>query len=137
MKRISVATLLVIAFAVSLMTPTLTLMYLGTSFKTKELKNDDWRRKWLIFFAYFNIVTLGMFAPIQNWTCVLSVMSSTIILCYLGTSFGDKKIINPDDWERRWLIIMAYVEIVVVGLILLTLVGTLSFIGVDSIMNKL
>lgn len=118
---------IIIALMISLMTSIITLLYLGTSFNSKDLKLDDWKRKFMIFFAYFNILTIGILAPVQNWACVLTIISSTIILCYLGTSFDSTQPIDSTDWKRRWLIIMAYFELVIYGLILLTLFGYLSF----------
>ena len=110
-----------ISLILFLMTQIITLKYLGTSFNDKDLKIDDWKRKWLIFFAYFTIV-LSLFSPLPTYYSVLSIMSSTITLCYLGTSFethGD--LIKSNDWKRRWLIVMSFINIVVLSIAIVIL----------------
>jgi hypothetical protein len=119
--------LMPISFILVLMTQIITLVYLGTSFNDKDLKTDDWKRKWLIFFAYFTIV-LSLFSPLPTYYSVLSIMSSTITLCYLGTSFGISKndSIKSNDWKRRWLIVMSFINIVVLS------IGVLGYIGIKK-----
>jgi hypothetical protein len=76
----------------------------------------------LIFFAYINIICGGILSPLKNHETTLGVMTATITLCYLGTSF-EMIPIAPDDWKRRWLIVMAYINIVVLGMGLLVNIG--------------
>lgn len=46
-------------YILTIVTYVLTLSYLGWTFSTKDLKlnPEDWRRKWLIFFAWFYLVS--------------------------------------------------------------------------------
>jgi hypothetical protein len=123
--------LLIIPIFILIMTQIITLLYLGTTFNDKDLKND-WKRKWLIFFAYLNIV-VAFFSPIPTYCNVLSIMSSTITLCYLGTSFNmSKSDVIKKDWKRNWLIVIAYINIVLLSIIILSLLGYVSVYGIKN-----
>ena len=123
--------LLIIPVIILIMTQIITLRYLGTTFNDKDLKND-WKRKWLIFFAYLNIV-VAFFSPIPTYCNVLSIMSSTITLCYLGTSFNmSKSDVIKKDWKRNWLIVIAYINIVLLSIIILSLLGYVSLYGIKN-----
>lgn len=53
-----IATIIQICFyIIPIITSILTLQYLGMTFDENiEIKSDDWRRKWIIFFAWLNLV---------------------------------------------------------------------------------
>ena len=82
------------------------------------------KRKYLIFFAYLNIVLLA-FSPIPTYYTILPIMTSTILLCYLGTSFNRDETykINPNDWKRRWIIVMSYINIITMSILILGFIG--------------
>lgn len=46
-------------YILTIVTYVVTLTYLGWSFSSKDvtLDSEDWRRKWLIFFAWFYLVS--------------------------------------------------------------------------------
>ena len=45
-----------------ILTNIFTIIYLGPTFgRNKKIKVDNWMRKWVLFFAWFNIVIIGMF----------------------------------------------------------------------------
>lgn len=125
--------IILFSFVVAIITQIITLHYLGASFNDKDLKVDDWKRKWLIFFAYFNIIA-SFLSPEPTYVSVLSIMSSTITLCYLGTSFDLSKndVIKSNDWKRRWLIVMAYINIVLLSIIILGSLGIVSLYGIKK-----
>lgn len=51
-----------IGFVLSIATLIITLSYLGSSFKAPaSIDPTDWKRKWIIFFAWFNLVSMGIF----------------------------------------------------------------------------
>ena len=102
MNQSIILTLTLISLVINIFSQIICITYLGT----KDIIIDDWRRKYLIFFAYLNIVLLS-FSSIPSYYTVLSIMTSTITLCYLGTSFNvdEKNKINSDDWKKTLAII--------------------------------
>ena len=120
MNQSIILTLTLISLVINIFSQIICITYLGT----KDIIIDDWRRKYLIFFAYLNIVLLS-FSSIPSYYTVLSIMTSTITLCYLGTSFNvdEKNKINSDDWKKTWLIVMSYINIVLSGILTLGYIG--------------
>ena len=113
---------ILLVFGIVIPTYIFTLSYLGGSFNSDiKIETDDWRRKWIIFFTYINVIIVGLFALFalfmkQN-TLLLSLflplMSNIIILVYLGTSFGsDTATLDVNDWRRKWIIFFAYIGII-------------------------
>lgn len=50
-----------IGFSLSIATLIITLSYLGPTFEEpSKIDPNDWKRKWIIFFAWFNLVTTGV-----------------------------------------------------------------------------
>ena len=48
-------------YIIPIITSILTLTYLGVSFNENiEINADDWRRKWIIFFAWLNLVLTAL-----------------------------------------------------------------------------
>lgn len=104
----------------------LTLMYLGMSFNNPEIIDPrDWKRKWIIFFAWFNLVVIGIViiaAMIANLVSggvslllfALPVMTNVLILNYLGMSFKEPESIDPQDWKRKWIVFFAWFNLVVI-----------------------
>lgn len=121
MNQSIILTLTLISLVINIFSQIICITYLGTN---KDIITDDWRRKYLIFFAYLNIVLLS-FSSIPSYYTVLSIMTSTITLCYLGTSFNvdEKNKINSDDWKKTWLIVMSYINIVLSGILTLGYIG--------------
>lgn len=114
---ISLSMAMLIATSLALTTAIFTLSYLGTSFESvKPLDASDWRRKWLIFFAWFNLVGLGLIvlstAGFAILPLALPIMTNIIVLSYLGTTFTPSTPqIEGDDWKRRWMIFFAWLSI--------------------------
>ena len=94
-----------------------TLMYLGWTFKAPESINpQDWKRKWIIFFAWFSLASLslitiaGLGLPLLVFA--IPILTSIFTLVYLGMTFKAPKSIDPQDWKRKWIIFFAWLAIV-------------------------
>lgn len=110
-------------------------MYLGMIFKdNSEIKKDDWKRKWIIFFAWFGLVSSAFVAigllssiiyfkphiPELKWYLLGSCLIITVLILnyiftleYLGWSFNDNSEIKKDDWKRKWIIFFAWLNLII------------------------
>lgn len=134
---VSASLVMLIAIGLALTTAILTLSYLGTSFESvKPLDASDWRRKWLIFFAWFNLVGLGLLvlstAGLAIPPLALPIMTNIIALSYLGTTFTPSTPqIEGDDWKRRWMIFFAWLSIAMMIIQVFMMVKNWSIIESD------
>jgi|LakMenEpi03Aug12_release.lakeMendotaPanAssembly.Ray.scaffolds.fasta_scaffold462531_1 hypothetical protein len=114
----------------------ITFSYLGSSFDSDIDYENDWKRKYVIFFAwliliynvwllfkYLNVVSkflggLGLGFPpaglfrtilfIGLLVLVVNIVTSSLILTYLGFTF-DKKELDPKDWKKKYIIFFSWV----------------------------
>ena len=126
----------------------ITFSYLGSSFDSDIDYENDWKRKYVIFFAwliliynvwllfkYLNAVSkflreLGLDFPLAGYfrtfffvgllVLVVNIVTSSLILTYLGFTF-DKKELDPKDWKKKYIIFFSWVA---------TTVCILSFLGI-------
>jgi hypothetical protein len=94
-----------------------TLMYLGWTFKAPSSINaQDWKRKWIVFFAWFSLVSMslislaGLGLPLVVFA--IPILTSIFTLVYLGMTFTPPRSIDPLDWKRKWIIFFAWLAIV-------------------------
>jgi hypothetical protein len=43
---------------------------------------------------------------------IIPIMSAIITLTYLGPTFSDDVVIEPDDWRRKWLIFFGWLSLI-------------------------
>jgi|688.fasta_scaffold1492022_2 hypothetical protein len=103
----------IIQIGLLITTCVLSLIYLGLTFTPpKSIDPEDWKRKWIIFFAYLGIVIMAiliiMSAGILLGVSILPMMTNILILVYLGHTFTPSKSIDPEDWKRKWIIFFAW-----------------------------
>jgi len=115
-----------------------TLQYIGWTFdNSSDIPKEDWKRKWVIFFAWlglvFSIISLLLvfwvliirydkFSILMNSNKLLLFVGLTmIILCllnsiftlqYIGWIFDDKYDISKENWKRKWIIFFAWFTLV-------------------------
>ena len=120
----------------------ITFSYLGSSFDSDIDYENDWKRKYVIFFAwliliynvwllfkYLNAVSkfLGEFLgglgfPLAGYfltfffvgllVLVVNIVTSSLILAYLGFTC-DKKELDPKDWKKKYIIFFLWVATIV------------------------
>lgn len=118
-------------------TGALALDYLGYRLEPqKEIDPSDWKRKWLIFFAYIDlvIVLISMFyymfpsvyynepvlyTGINPFVFIFPIITNVLILVYLGPTFNNPPIIDPANWKRKWIVCFAWLSLILRGLIVL------------------
>jgi hypothetical protein len=98
------------------LTNVFTLMYLGWTFKVpKSIDPQDWKRKWIIFFAWFSIAVMALFSVaglgLPLIVFAVPILTSIFTLVYLGSSFDPPSSIDPQDWKRKWIIFFAWLAI--------------------------
>lgn len=139
MEHISV----VLGAFLGVMNSVVCITYLGPTFDSKPaLDVNDWRRKFLLFFAWFNVVylvvnalalgkrlTLGYVLPLA-----LSIMSQIVIIIYLGPTFEHSEKIDSDDWRRKFTLFFAWLGVAMVGVSVLPLLagGVAMYAGIKS-----
>lgn len=57
----------------------------------------------------------------------LMVATNIITLNYLGMNFDSTDMLDPDDWRRKWILVLAYLQIITVALTFVFTVGTLIY----------
>jgi len=66
------------------------------------------------------IVSLSGFLPFA-----LSVATNVITLNYLGMSFDSTNVLDANDWKRKWILVLAYIQVISVSLMMVSLLGGL------------
>lgn len=112
---------------VLILTSVFTLIYLGWTFDTPEkVDPQDWKRKWIIFFAWFHIASVCLvilyLLPIITKNPLIvtslvfligfSVITSALTISYLGTTFTPPNEIDPADWKRKWIVFFAWLSLI-------------------------
>ena len=116
--------------------------YLGPTFDSKpSLDVNDWRRKFLLFFAWFNVVyyLINIFSMKDTldmrhvFPLAFGLMSQLIIIVYLGPTFKHTEKIDSEDWRRKFTLFFAWLAVAMVGLALLPLLaGVTMYAGIKS-----
>lgn len=129
-----------------------TIQYLGPTFgRTHPVDVNDWRRKWLLFFAWFSLVSSSInllfynnSLPYNNTTTrvvtselhishlgmilgILPLITNIFVIIYLGPTFDRTKKIPVDNWMRKWVLFFAWFNIVLFGTAFG--IGALNFIN--------
>ena len=107
--------------------------YLGPTFDSKPaLEIDDWRRKFLLFFAWFNVVYYSIMLifikdleRIHRVGIIFTLLAELLIITYLGPTFEESKKIDSDDWRRKFTLFFAWFGVGILGLCLLPLIPIL------------
>lgn len=108
-----------------------TLIYLGWTFDNNdEIDKNDWKKKWIIFFAWLGLVSSvlllipsfvvkdGKFLMNRNklalfgGSMIIILLNSIFTLQYLGWTFDDNRDIAKNDWKRKWIIFFAWFTLV-------------------------
>jgi hypothetical protein len=53
---------------------------------------------------------------------VLVTLASVFTLMYLGWTFNEPDRIDPTDWKRDWVVVLAYLQLVFMGFVMLFLI---------------
>lgn len=106
----------ILLFFIFMMTSIITISYTSCN----ELKVDDWRRNWIIFFSWISLIgSSALFAhSCKNKNLITSIISviifliSNMTLSYIGYVFPrDTPTIDRSDWRRVALIVVSALSI--------------------------
>jgi hypothetical protein len=91
--------------------------YLGPTFNKKnKIDVNDIKRKWILFFAWFTLVSsilytinISMFHTKAITfsiiiTIFISIMTDILTITYIGPYFNRNKEIFINDWRRKWIL---------------------------------
>jgi hypothetical protein len=127
---------------ISILTLIFTIIYLGPGFnRSKKILLNDWRRKWLLFFAWFTLigssfsllttyVSLGRADTTNKIVSnivgnILLICTNVFIITYIGPKFNRQTEIKVDDFRRKWVLFFAWFNSVTLLIILIMfLVGS-------------
>lgn len=107
-----------------IITDILTVTYLGPKWDSKEfIDPNDWRRKWILFFAWIKIVMFGMIffftfgsislMPILNIFLAIWIFYNIMVILALGPTFANEPV-KVDDWKKNFIILVSWFSIAVV-----------------------
>jgi hypothetical protein len=135
-----------VLFVISILTLIFTIIYLGPGFnRSKKILLNDWRRKWLLFFAWFTLigssvsllttfvsVARGENQPDTTNNIVSNIVANILLICtnvfiitYIGPTFNRQTEIKVDDFRRKWVLFFAWFNSVTLLIILIMfLVGS-------------
>jgi hypothetical protein len=92
-------------------------MYVGWTFKAPaSIDPKNWKRKWIIFFAWLSLVSLslitlaGLGLPLIVFA--IPILTSIFTLVYLGLTFEAPDSIDPQDWKRKWIVFFTWLALV-------------------------
>ncbi len=107
-----------------IVTDILTITYLGPGWESKvEIDPSDWRRRWILFFAWLKLVMFGLLffftfgtitlVPVVNMFFALWVVYNVIVILSLGPTFAEEptKIV---DWQKKFILFVSWFSIAVV-----------------------
>jgi hypothetical protein len=72
---------------------------------------------------------LGYFAV---WS-ILMIITDILTVMYLGPKWDSKEIIDPSDWRRKWILTLAWIKLVVFGLLIFFTFGTITLMPIVNI----
>lgn len=127
-----VFSLLILLSGLNIMTNMITLLYMGyVMTEDKPIDPKDWKRRWIIFFAWFRLILVSLiiafsggkiiFIPFINLYLLLSLFTSGFTLSYVGLSFDTVSEMDPLGWKRRWVILFSWINMVTSGVQFLSL----------------
>jgi len=115
-----------------ILTGVFSILYLGPWSESDLIDPSDWKRKWILFFAWFNLIFLAlMFFFAYNWLSLMffpvalvilsiPVITSILVIVYLGPWDRDSTdMIDPTDWKRKWILFFAWFDVAFYGFVLL------------------
>ena len=118
LKPLTISITITPVILLSILTYIFTLSYLGTTFNTnKKIDVRDWKRKWIIFFAWFNIGVYSVLTLLSFGEAlillILPLLTNIFILMYLGLTFETSVKIDSQDWKRKWIIFFTWLGLII------------------------
>ena len=110
--------------------------YLGPTFDSKPaMEVNDWRRKLLLFLAWFNMVyyiimliSMRNLARNEKLSIVFTLLAEIVIITYLGPTFEHSEKIDVNDWRRKFTLFFSWLAVAMIGVSLLPLVVALPML---------
>jgi hypothetical protein len=56
---------------------------------------------------------------------IIPIATNIITLTYLGTNFEVNSPLDPEDWRRKWILVLAYLQVIGVGFLFVSLIGSI------------
>lgn len=112
-----------------IITDILIISYLGPMWDSKQtIDPTDWRRKWILFFAWFKLASFALmlfftfgtilFVPILNIFLSIWIIFNILIIRSLGPLFSNDPI-EMYDWEKKFILFISwfYIALIAISLI--------------------